>query len=72
MIEDQSETFKRMGSNLSKLEESKLKKQINVETNEEEEKEELDEKVKADYERNKQLEKLIVETATMKEKMEKM
>ena len=61
-----------MGSNLSKLEESKLKKQINVETNEEEEKEELDEKVKADCERNKQLEKLIVETATMKEKMEKM
>ena len=34
--------------------------------------EEWDEKDKVDYERNKQFEKLTVETIAMKEKMEKM
>ena len=38
----------------------------------EEEMEEWDEKDKAEYERNKQFEKLTVETIAMREKMEKM
>ena len=71
-LEDQSETLKKMERSLSKLEESKLKKPINVETNEEEEKEEWDEKNKVDYERNKQFEKLTAKTAALKEKMGKM
>ena len=61
-----------MGSRLSKLEEPKIKKPVHVEINEEEEKEEWDERDKADYDRNKQLEKLTADTVAMKEKIEKM
>ena len=61
-----------MGSRLSKLDESKIKNPIHVEINKEEEKEEWDEKDKADYERNKQFEKLAEDIVAMKEKMEKM
>ena len=61
-----------MGGCLSKLEESKLKKPMHVEIYDEEEKEEWDEKDKADYERNKQFEKFAVDTMAIKEKMEKM
>ena len=43
-----------------------------MEIHDEEEKEEYDEKDKADYERNKQFEKLIADTVAMKEKMKKM
>ncbi|KAL0015539.1 hypothetical protein SO802_002608 [Lithocarpus litseifolius] len=61
-----------MGSHLSKLEESKIKKLVHIEINEEEEKEEWDERDRADYERQKQFEKLTTDTVAMKEKMEKM
>ena len=61
-----------MGSHLSKLEEPKIKKLVHVEINEEEEKEEWDERDKADYDRNKQLEKLTVDAMAMKEKIKKM
>ena len=60
-----------MGGCLSKLEESKLKKLIHV-IHDEDEGEEWDERDKAEYERNKQFEKLIADTMAMKEKMEKM
>ena len=43
-IEDHGEVLKKMGSHLSKLEESKLKKPMHLEINEEEEKEEWDER----------------------------
>ena len=39
-IEDQGQALKKMGSRLSKLEESKVKKLVHIEINEEEEKEE--------------------------------
>ncbi|KAK9999324.1 hypothetical protein SO802_018927, partial [Lithocarpus litseifolius] len=71
-IEDQVEALKKMGGHLSKLEESKIKKPVHVEIHDEEEKEEWDKKYKADYERNKQFEKLVANTMAMKEKMEKM
>ena len=45
---------------------------MHVEIHDEEKKEEWDEKDKADYERNKQFEKLTANTVAMKEKMEKM
>ena len=48
------------------------KKPVHVQIHDEEEKEEYDEKDKADYERNKQFEKLIADTVAMKEKMKKM
>ena len=70
-IEDQAKALKKNGGRLSKLEESKIKKLIHVEIHDEEE-EEWDEKDKVDYERNKQFEKLIVDTMAIKEKMEKM
>ena len=38
-IEDQGQALKKMGSRLSKLEESKVKKLVHIEINEEEEKE---------------------------------
>ena len=66
-IEDQAEALKKMGGHLSKLEESKIKKLVHVEIHDEEEKEEWDEKDKADYERNKQFEKLTADTMAMKE-----
>ena len=72
-IEEQGDALKKMGGCLSKLEEIKLKKPVNIKIHEEEEEwEEWDERDKADYERNKQFEKLIVDIVAMKEKMEKM
>ena len=65
--EDQAEALKKMGGHLSNLEESKIKKPVHVEIHDEEEKEEWDEKDKADYERNKQFEKLTADTMAMKE-----
>ena len=70
--EDQAEAIKKMGGHLSKLEERKIKKLVHVEIHDEEKKEEWDEKDKADYERNKQFEKLTANIVAMKEKMEKM
>ena len=71
-MEDQSDAFKKMGSCLTKLEESKLKKPPRLEVLNEEEVEDWDERDKADYERNKKYEKLIAETIVMRKKMEKM
>ena len=59
-----------MGSCLIKLKESKLKKSIHVDIHDEDE--DWDERDKAEYERNKQFEKLTTDTMAMKEKMEKM
>ena len=59
-----------MGSCLTKLKESKLKKFIHVDIHDEDE--DWDERDKAEYERNKQFEKLTTDTIAMKEKMEKM
>ena len=59
-----------MGSCLTKLKESKLKKSIHVDIHDEDE--DCDERDKAEYERNKQFEKLTTDTMAMKEKMEKM
>ena len=57
---------------LTSLKEVKLKKSSHVEINDDEEKvEEWDKKDKAEYERNKQFEKLTTETMAMREKMEK-
>ena len=63
---------KRWGIRLTKLEEAKLKKGAHVEIIDDEEGEGWDEKDKANYERNKQFEKLTTETSAMREKMEKM
>ena len=71
-IEEQSDALKKIGGRLSKLEESKLKKPIHLEIHDEDEGEDWDERDKAKYERNKQFEKLIVDTMAMKEKMDKM
>ena len=57
-MEKQSDVLKKMGSTLTKLEEDKLKKAARVEIPDDEEVEDWDEKDKADYERNKQFEKL--------------
>ena len=54
-MEDQSDAFKKMGSCLTKLEESKLKKPPRLEVLNEEEVEDWDERDKADYERNKKM-----------------
>ena len=71
-MEEQIDVLKKMGSRLTKLEEAKLKKGTHVEIIDDEEGEGWDEKDKADYERNKQFEKLTTETSAMREKMEKM
>ena len=55
-----------------KLEESKLKKPIHIEIHDEDEGEEWDERDKVEYERNKQFEKLTMDTMATKEKIEKM
>ena len=54
-MEEQSDSFKKMGSCLTKLEESKLKKPPRLEVLNEEEVEDWDERDKADYERNKKM-----------------
>ena len=62
-----------MGGRLTRLEESRLKKSTHVEIHDDEEEDkEWDENDKLEYERNKQFEKLIMETIAMREKMEKM
>ena len=61
-----------MGRRLTRLEEARLKKTAYVEIHDDKEREGWDERDKADYERNKQFEKLIADTVAMKEKMEKM
>ena len=72
-LDEHGEALKKMGGRLTRLEESKLNKSTYVEVHDdEEEMEEWDEKDKAEYERNKQFEKLTVETIAMREKMEKM
>ena len=72
-LDEHGEALKKMGGRLTRLEESRLKKSTHVEIhNDEEEVEEWDKKDKAEYERNKQFEKLTVETIAMREKMEKM
>ena len=71
-MEEQIDVLKKMGNRLTKLEEAKLKKGAHVEIIDDEEGEGRDEKDKANYERNKQFEKLTTETSAMREKMEKM
>ena len=67
-MEEQSDVLKKMGSTLTKLEEDKLKKAARVEIPDDEEVEDWDERDKADYERNKQFEKLTLEIVAMKKK----
>ena len=71
-MEEQIDVLKKMGNRLTKLEEAKLKKGAHVEIIDDEEGEGWDEKDKANYERNKQFEKLTTETSAMREKMKKM
>ena len=72
-LDEHGEALKKLGGCLTRLEESKLKKSLHVEINDDEEKvEEWDENDKTEYERDKQFEKLTVETMAMREKMEKM
>ena len=72
-LEEHGEALKRMGGRLTRLEESRLKKSTHVEIHDdEEEDEEWDEKDIMEYEKNKQFEKLTVETIAMRENMEKM
>ena len=68
-IKEQNDVLKKMGGHLTKLEETKLKKSIRVDIHDEDE--DWDESDKAEYERNKQFEKLTVDTVAIKEKMEK-
>ena len=72
-LEEHGEALKKMGWRLTRLEESRLKKSTRVEIHDdEEEDEEWDEKDIMEYEKNKQFEKLTVETIAMRENMEKM
>ena len=72
-LDEHGEALKKLGGCLTRLEESKLKKSLHLEINDDEEKvEEWDENDKTEYERDKQFEKLTVETMAMREKMEKM
>ena len=72
-LDEHGEALKKLGGCLTRLEESKLKKSLHVEINDDEEKvEEWDENDKTEYERNKQFEKLTIETMAIREKMEKM
>ena len=72
-LDEHGEALKKMGGCLTRLEESRLKKSTYVEVHDDEEElEEWDEKEKVEYERNKQFEKLTIETVAMREKMEKM
>ena len=69
-LDEHGEALKKMGGRLTRLEESKLKKFAHVEIHDDEE--EWGKKDKAEYERNKQFEKLTAETVAMRYKMEKM
>ena len=64
--------LRRWGICLTKLEEAKLNKATHVEISKDEEVEGWGERDNANYERNKQFEKLTVKIVAMKEKMEKM
>ncbi|KAL0016161.1 hypothetical protein SO802_003230 [Lithocarpus litseifolius] len=73
VMEEQSDALKKMGNCLIKLEEVKLKKpNPQIEVFDEEEGEDWDKREKADYEGNKQFEKLMAETIALREKMDKM
>ena len=61
-----------MGSPLTKLEEAKPKKTAHVEIPDDEGVEGWDERDKADYEMNKQFEKLTTKTVAIKDKRENM
>ena len=74
-LDEHGKAFKKMEGRLTRSEKSRLKKSSHVEIDDDDEEEEVkewDEKDKAEYEKNKQIEKLIVETVAMSEKMEKM
>ena len=72
-LDEYAESLKKMGGRLTRLEESKLKKSTYVEIHDDEEEDkEWGEKDKVKYERNKQFEKLTIETIAMREKMKKM
>ena len=72
-LDEHGEALKRMGGHLIRLKEFELKKPPHVEIHDDkEEEEEWDEKEKVKYERNKQFEKLIIETMAMREKIENM
>ena len=71
-MDEHGDTLKKMGSRLTKLEEAKLKKSAHVKIHNFEEVEDWDERDKVDYERNKKFKKLMTETITIREKMEKM
>ena len=71
-LDEHGDTLKKMGGHLTRLEEAKLKKPTHVEIRDDEERDEWDERDKADNERIKKFEKLSVDTLAMKEKMEKM
>ena len=58
-------------SHLTRLEEAKLKETAHVEIPDDEEVEGWDERGKANYESNKQFEKLTTETVSMKENIKK-
>ena len=68
-VKEQSDILKKMGGCLPKLEESKIKKSTHVDIHDGDEGEDWD---KAEYERNKQFEKLTMDIVAMKEKMDKM
>ncbi|KAL0015444.1 hypothetical protein SO802_002513 [Lithocarpus litseifolius] len=70
MMNDKNKMLKGMGAGLTRIEESRFKSPMREE--EEEEMEDWDEKHKAEYEKNKKFEKLIVDILSMKEKKEKM
>ena len=72
-LDEHGKALKKMGGHLTTLEKSRLKKSSHVEIDDDEEEvKEWDEKDKAEYERNKQIEKLTIETMAMREKMEQM
>ena len=74
-LDEHGKALKKMEGRLTRSEKSRLKKSSHVEIDDDDEEEEVkewDEKDKAEYEKNKQIEKLIVETVAMREKMEKM
>ena len=72
VIKEQSNVLKKMGGPLTRLEEARLKKTTHVEIHDDEEGKGWDERDNANYERNKQFEKLTANSMVMIEKMEKM
>ena len=68
-MKGQRDVLKKMGNGLTKLEEAKLKKVAHVEILNDKEVEGWDERDKADYERNKQFEKLTGENVVISNTM---